>query len=316
MGLICISEVVCCLDLGLRNVRKPFDHAWAPCWMITWMTRTQNGTSKVQPPACGFKCAVLSPFCESLSDVAKALALTMAVCSEHTGCAEIGYLASGTYELPFDRHDWIVDRCGKQVRYIIDYYDCCFPTPQVRYIIDFYDCCFPTPQVRYIIDYYDCCFPTPQVRYIIDFYDCCFPTPQVRYIIDYYDCCLPTPQVRYIIDYYDCCFPTPQVRYIIDYYDCCFPTPQVRYIIDYSDGGSVKENFQFTILDCPICPGHLSALRYKVMGNRRLEPKVTYALRRPPTSGRLIPRKAEKLTEGWVGGSLQAPDVVGGRPDE
>ena len=27
------------------------------------------------------------------------------------------------YELPFDRHDWIVDRSGKEVRYIIDYYD-------------------------------------------------------------------------------------------------------------------------------------------------------------------------------------------------
>lgn len=27
------------------------------------------------------------------------------------------------YEYPFDRHDWIVDRCGKDVRYIIDYYD-------------------------------------------------------------------------------------------------------------------------------------------------------------------------------------------------
>ncbi|MFH4981031.1 hypothetical protein AB6A40_007740 [Gnathostoma spinigerum] len=28
------------------------------------------------------------------------------------------------YELPFDRHDWVVDRCGKRdVRYIIDYYD-------------------------------------------------------------------------------------------------------------------------------------------------------------------------------------------------
>jgi len=27
------------------------------------------------------------------------------------------------YPLPFDRHDWIVDRCGKDVRYIIDYYD-------------------------------------------------------------------------------------------------------------------------------------------------------------------------------------------------
>uniref|UniRef100_A0A6B2L6V6 Holocytochrome c-type synthase n=1 Tax=Arcella intermedia TaxID=1963864 RepID=A0A6B2L6V6_9EUKA len=26
------------------------------------------------------------------------------------------------YEAPFDRHDWIVDRCGREVRYIIDYY--------------------------------------------------------------------------------------------------------------------------------------------------------------------------------------------------
>jgi len=24
---------------------------------------------------------------------------------------------------PFDRHDWFVDRCGKEVRYVIDYYD-------------------------------------------------------------------------------------------------------------------------------------------------------------------------------------------------
>ncbi|KAM5148684.1 holocytochrome c-type synthase isoform 1-T3 [Mantella aurantiaca] len=27
------------------------------------------------------------------------------------------------YELPFDRHDWVVDRCGQEVRYVIDYYD-------------------------------------------------------------------------------------------------------------------------------------------------------------------------------------------------
>ncbi|KAJ1373764.1 putative cytochrome c-type heme lyase, variant 2 [Parelaphostrongylus tenuis] len=28
------------------------------------------------------------------------------------------------YDLPFDRHDWIVDRCGvKEVQYVIDYYD-------------------------------------------------------------------------------------------------------------------------------------------------------------------------------------------------
>jgi cytochrome c heme-lyase len=26
------------------------------------------------------------------------------------------------YVLPFDRHDWIVDRCGKKVRYVLDFY--------------------------------------------------------------------------------------------------------------------------------------------------------------------------------------------------
>ncbi|KLT44224.1 cytochrome c and c1 heme-lyase [Cutaneotrichosporon oleaginosum] len=26
------------------------------------------------------------------------------------------------YTAPFDRHDWIVDRCGKQIRYVIDFY--------------------------------------------------------------------------------------------------------------------------------------------------------------------------------------------------
>ncbi|RKP05755.1 cytochrome c/c1 heme-lyase [Thamnocephalis sphaerospora] len=26
------------------------------------------------------------------------------------------------YTLPFDRHDWVVDRCGKQVTYVIDFY--------------------------------------------------------------------------------------------------------------------------------------------------------------------------------------------------
>ena len=28
------------------------------------------------------------------------------------------------YELPFDRHDWVIDRCGREVRYVIDYYGC------------------------------------------------------------------------------------------------------------------------------------------------------------------------------------------------
>ena len=27
-----------------------------------------------------------------------------------------------TGQMPFDRHDWYVDRCGKEVRYVIDFY--------------------------------------------------------------------------------------------------------------------------------------------------------------------------------------------------
>lgn len=41
--------------------------------------------------------------------------------SEYSPRARIRHLLG--YEYPFDRHDWIVDRCGKEVRYIIDYYD-------------------------------------------------------------------------------------------------------------------------------------------------------------------------------------------------
>lgn len=40
-----------------------------------------------------------------------------------------------SYELPFDRHDWIVDRCGKEVRYIIDYYDGGMPDNNFKFAI-------------------------------------------------------------------------------------------------------------------------------------------------------------------------------------
>lgn len=31
-----------------------------------------------------------------------------------------GYMG---FELPFDRHDWVIDRCGQERTYVIDYYD-------------------------------------------------------------------------------------------------------------------------------------------------------------------------------------------------
>jgi cytochrome c heme-lyase len=26
------------------------------------------------------------------------------------------------YHAPFDRHDWVIDRCGQRVEYVIDFY--------------------------------------------------------------------------------------------------------------------------------------------------------------------------------------------------
>ncbi|CAL1132714.1 unnamed protein product [Cladocopium goreaui] len=40
---------------------------------------------------------------------------------ELTPKARLGSLFGRT--LPFDRHDWHVDRCGKHVRYVVDFYD-------------------------------------------------------------------------------------------------------------------------------------------------------------------------------------------------
>ncbi len=41
-----------------------------------------------------------------------------------TPVTSIACVPLSRYELPFDRHDWVVDRCGRRVRYIIDYYGC------------------------------------------------------------------------------------------------------------------------------------------------------------------------------------------------
>jgi len=42
--------------------------------------------------------------------------------TEYSPRARIRHYLLG-YELPFDRHDWVIERCGKEVTYVIDYYD-------------------------------------------------------------------------------------------------------------------------------------------------------------------------------------------------
>jgi cytochrome c heme-lyase len=31
-------------------------------------------------------------------------------------------MLTNSYTPPFDRHDWLIDRCGTNVRYVIDFY--------------------------------------------------------------------------------------------------------------------------------------------------------------------------------------------------
>ncbi|KAK4475664.1 hypothetical protein MN116_000933 [Schistosoma mekongi] len=60
-------------------------------------------------------------------------------------------------ELPFDRHDWVVDRCGKEVRYVIDYYDggsvdeaCQFAILDVRPALDSFGAFWDRVQVAWM----------------------------------------------------------------------------------------------------------------------------------------------------------------------
>lgn len=44
------------------------------------------------------------------------------ICVHRVLCGVCCIVLQG-YKLPFDRHDWTVDRCGEEVRYVIDFYN-------------------------------------------------------------------------------------------------------------------------------------------------------------------------------------------------
>jgi hypothetical protein len=44
-------------------------------------------------------------------------------CDSMAACSPLARLQSWMGgQLPFDRHDWYLDRCGEEVRYVIDFY--------------------------------------------------------------------------------------------------------------------------------------------------------------------------------------------------
>ena len=60
-----------------------------------------------------------------------ALGHEMVLCAR-SPLARLQSLVGG--QRPFDRHDWVVDRCGEEVRYVIDFYfnEDKAGTPEVR----------------------------------------------------------------------------------------------------------------------------------------------------------------------------------------
>lgn len=69
------------------------------------------------------------------SDVVVWFVIPAVFCFSACPCSPLARIRSWlSGELPFDRHDWVIDRCGQEVRYVIDFYfyDDKAGTPQVR----------------------------------------------------------------------------------------------------------------------------------------------------------------------------------------
>lgn len=82
---------------------------WTDLEEVWWQSQRVLAQGAL-PPLDGVSPFAICVFCDEAVDLVMKLLLSL-----------LSLLLS--YELPFDRHDWIVDRCGKEVRYVIDYYD-------------------------------------------------------------------------------------------------------------------------------------------------------------------------------------------------
>ncbi|RKP24803.1 cytochrome c/c1 heme lyase-domain-containing protein [Syncephalis pseudoplumigaleata] len=56
------------------------------------------------------------------------------------------------YKLPFDRHDWVVDRCGEEVTYIIDFYAGQPDPARPEAVASFYLDVRPAPTLSGLVD--------------------------------------------------------------------------------------------------------------------------------------------------------------------
>ena len=72
------------------------------------VSRAYNSTYNISLQSDVFRCG--GPRLESFSGLSSAL----------TPRARLNTLLG--YQPPFDRHDWVVDRCGMKIEYVIDFY--------------------------------------------------------------------------------------------------------------------------------------------------------------------------------------------------
>ena len=70
----------------------------------------------------------------------------------HSPCPLFPFLARRNLR-PFDRHDWYVNRCGKEVKYVIDYYSFEQADPETgETSIDYFIDARPAPTISGMYD--------------------------------------------------------------------------------------------------------------------------------------------------------------------
>lgn len=111
--------------------------SWATCGLRGCCAAMRAGEARLRSCVCGavsyvpaiiIVCACevpsfLWPTALSIAPLPELLAIPSSQYQPPVGHPPPAAACSQGYGQPFDRHDWIVDRCGTEVRYVIDFYN-------------------------------------------------------------------------------------------------------------------------------------------------------------------------------------------------
>lgn len=87
---------------------------------LVWSAKVYcQGTAGAADNSSHSLTSLAMPFCANCID-RRAASVADRAPPAHSPLARLHSWTGG--QLPFDRHDWFVDRCGEEVRYVIDFY--------------------------------------------------------------------------------------------------------------------------------------------------------------------------------------------------